>query len=145
VARLILNDEKRNVIESSLLSRYPATGGTVPQDEVVDTTMNLCGSVLLMTEIGTYRDCLQGISLGPIPWAGKETLRDAVASHFQPQKILTPDKPRFESIFNARNIHKMGGITIKWTCNLADHLYLKNDDKTLLVFHCVTFLEHQTR
>lgn len=45
--------------------------------------------------------------------------------------------------FDAWNIEAVGGINIKFTDNLADHLLLVEEDTVLLVFHHASFLECQ--
>jgi hypothetical protein len=52
---------------------------------------------------------------------------------------------RLPKTFDAWAIERIGGISIQFTDNLADHLLLVNDDTTLLVFHHVAFLELQTK
>ncbi|UPK97855.1 hypothetical protein LCI18_008790 [Fusarium solani-melongenae] len=45
--------------------------------------------------------------------------------------------------FDAWGLENVAGIKIEFTDNLADHLYLANDNTQLYVFHHVTYLEHQ--
>ena len=47
--------------------------------------------------------------------------------------------------FTAEHLERIGGIRIRWTSNLADHLLLKNDDADLMLFHQVSILELHTR
>jgi len=48
-------------------------------------------------------------------------------------------------IFTARNIDRIGGIRIRWTNNLADHLRLSDDDGAVFIFHHASFLKFQQR
>jgi hypothetical protein len=96
-----------------------------------------------MAEIGTHKYGFSGMN--PLPWAGQQTLRQAVHQYFQPEKRLSADNPRIRSLFTARNINHISGIKIKWTENIVDHLLLTDDDQTLFVFHCVSFLKHHQR
>ncbi|KAL8947280.1 MAG: hypothetical protein Q9222_006417 [Ikaeria aurantiellina] len=43
--------------------------------------------------------------------------------------------------FTAANLERIGGIQIRWTDNLADHLLLRDDDTKLMLFHHVSALE----
>ncbi|TGJ81043.1 hypothetical protein E0Z10_g7723 [Xylaria hypoxylon] len=58
---------------------------------------------------------------------------------------LQPDKPQIGRIFTALNLRKIGGMRIEWTRNLADHLRLVDDDKTVSIFDCVAFLKFQRK
>ena len=50
---------------------------------------------------------------------------------------------KLEKQFNALNLHRIAGIRIFWTDNLADHLRMMNDDKTVAIFYHASFLEYQ--
>lgn len=43
--------------------------------------------------------------------------------------------------FTAANLEKIAGIQVQWTSNLAGHLSLKDDEKKVMLFHQVSFLE----
>ena len=43
--------------------------------------------------------------------------------------------------FTAANLEKIGGIEIRWTNNLADHLLLRDDDTKLMLFHHASALK----
>lgn len=145
VARQMLKDRTRDEVKSYILAKYPINPNAFPGDKAVETTVNLCGSLLLMTEIGSERAVIAQFLQRPLLWNGSQTLREAVRAHFQPRKHLQPGIATLGRFFSARNIQQIGGISIKWTCNLADHLLLKDDDQTLFVFHCASFLEHHKR
>ncbi|KAI0429288.1 hypothetical protein F5Y09DRAFT_262673 [Xylaria sp. FL1042] len=75
------------------------------------------------------------------------TLRDFTETYFGPGAgvRLQPDKPQIGKIFTALNLRKIGGMRIEWTRNLADHLRLVDDDKTVSIFDCVAFLKFQRK
>ncbi|KAI1202030.1 hypothetical protein F5X97DRAFT_330906 [Nemania serpens] len=75
------------------------------------------------------------------------TLREFAELHFGPGAgpRLQPDKPQIGRIFTALNLRKIGGMRIAWTRNLADHLRLVDDDRSVSVFDCVAFLRFQER
>ncbi|KAI1311437.1 hypothetical protein F5Y03DRAFT_382173 [Xylaria venustula] len=83
---------------------------------------------------------------GTIRWnAG--TLREFTDKYFCPESgvRLQPDKPQIGRIFTALNLRKIGGMRTQWTRNLADHLRLVDDDKTVSIFDCVAFLKFQRK
>ncbi|KAI1369407.1 hypothetical protein F5Y08DRAFT_152819 [Xylaria arbuscula] len=76
------------------------------------------------------------------------TLRDFTTAYFGPAGSgvkLQPDKLQIGRIFTALNLNKIGGMRIEWTRNLADHLRLVDDDKTVSVFDCVAYLRFQRK
>lgn len=141
VTKMILSDMTRDHIRALLASQK--LGDSVSKDETaIHTTMDLCASLLLMAEpMHKY-----GFSRSnPLPWANHQTLRQAASQHFLPQKELRPDNPRFGKLFTARNLGHIGGMRIRWTNNLVDHLRLNDDDQTVFIFHCVGFLKYHQR
>ncbi|KAI0020053.1 hypothetical protein F4780DRAFT_770993 [Xylariomycetidae sp. FL0641] len=46
------------------------------------------------------------------------------------------------TFFNARNIERIAGIKVKLTTNLLDHLLLREELKTVTIFHHASFLKH---
>ncbi|KAK4099272.1 hypothetical protein N658DRAFT_430300, partial [Parathielavia hyrcaniae] len=83
------------------------------------------------------------LGLQPLTWSGHQTLRQAIGRHFQPEKELQPDNPRLGRLFTARNLAYVGGMKIKWTSNIVDHLLLSDDDQTVFIFHHAGFLRYQ--
>lgn len=76
------------------------------------------------------------------------TLRDFTTAYCGPAGSgvkLQPDKLQIGRIFTALNLNKIGGMRIEWTRNLADHLRLIDDDKTVSVFDCVAYLRFQRK
>ncbi|KAJ3579001.1 hypothetical protein NPX13_g1562 [Xylaria arbuscula] len=101
--------------------------------------------LLIMTSIGEPPLGTDGPNT--IHWnAG--TLRDFTTAYFGPAGSgvkLQPDKLQIGRIFTALNLNKIGGMRIEWTRNLADHLRLVDDDKTVSVFDCVAYLRFQRK
>ena len=101
---------------------------------------NFTVRVLTMIDVGELR---QGIKTGPSPrtWSAG-SLNDFMKQTFEP-RVLSDNK-RLEKLFNARNITRIAEINIRWTCNLADHLRLEDEDTAVQVFSHASFLElHQ--
>ncbi|KAI0450626.1 hypothetical protein F5B21DRAFT_528830 [Xylaria acuta] len=75
------------------------------------------------------------------------SLREFTEKYFGPRAgiKLQPDKPQIGRIFTALNLRKIEGMRIEWTRNLADHLRLVDDDKTVSIFDCVAFLRFQRK
>ncbi|TDZ16525.1 hypothetical protein Cob_v010488 [Colletotrichum orbiculare MAFF 240422] len=123
----------------------PASRGDRPlDDQAGDTALALCVALLVMMDIGSHQYSISGSTV--LRWDPDETLRHAVNRHFQSQKgILRSENARLGKLFTTRNLDLVGGLNIKWTHNLVDHLRLADDDKTVFIFHSVSFLKfHQT-
>lgn len=71
------------------------------------------------------------------------TLRSLIADHFNESQILAFERLRLPKTFDAWSLCKIGGIQIRFTDNLADHLLLVDDDAVVLVFHHVSYLNQQ--
>jgi hypothetical protein len=131
IAQQVLQDATRDEVCSRM-------GG---QSRTTDTTIDLCASLVLMAEVGVQKFGFSGCN--PLNWSGQQTLRQAVERHFQPVKELQPDNPRLGRLFTARNLAFVGGMKIKWTGNIVDHLLLSDDDQTVFIFHHAGFLRFQ--
>lgn len=71
------------------------------------------------------------------------TLRDLVAGYLSEPPVLAFERLRLPRAFNAWSLCIIGGIKIRFTDNLADHLLLVDDDAVVLVFHHVSYLKQQ--
>ncbi|KAM4060208.1 hypothetical protein HRG_002186 [Hirsutella rhossiliensis] len=139
VANKILSDSTKEEIRAALLG----TDAAPSHINCVETTIELCAGLLAMVEVGVHKYGFSGSN--PLSWYDKHSLREAIKQFFQPGQHLKPDNQKLERLFTAHNLSSIGGMRIKWTTNLVDHLMLTDDDQTVFIFHCVGFLEfHQS-
>ncbi|KAF5971214.1 hypothetical protein FBULB1_9354 [Fusarium bulbicola] len=141
VAQKIIAESTREQLHQ-LICNQTTSDNTLSRNDVIDNTINLCASLLLMTEIGQNQIGLSAHT--PIRWEGR-TLKNALAEHFTPQNFLNVDNPKLGKIFTGCNLSRISGIKIIWSTNLADHLRLTDDDGAVFVFHCASFLRFQAR
>lgn len=139
IAQMIHAELPRDNIYHDIASRIPSNDVS-GSAQAVDNTIDLCASVLLMTEIGKSQIGLSART--PVRWDG-DSLKAALAEYFTPQKTLDVDSPKLEKLFTARNLSRVGGLHIIWTTNLADHLRFIDDSHSVFVFHCASFLQFQ--
>jgi hypothetical protein len=139
IAKKILIDATRDEVCAYLGGG--SKGGDEDRARTADTTVNLCASLILMAEVGVQKFGFSGSN--PLTWSGQQTLRQAVERHFQPEKQLQPDFLRLGRLFTARNLSHVGGMKVKWTSNIVDHLLLSDDDQTVFIFHHAGFLRYQ--
>lgn len=142
LAKEILGSRSRQEIISA---NQPATSSEqTHEDQAGDTALALCVALLLMVNIGSHQYIIPGSTV--LLWEPKETLKSAVNRHFQSQRgVLRSENARLGKLFTTRNLDLVGGLRIKWTHNLVDHLRLADDDKTVFVFHSVGFLKFHQR
>lgn len=77
-----------------------------------------------------------------IAWESS-SLRDCVDEYSGETSKMSCESVKLPKAFNAWSIDTVGGIKVRLTDNLADHLLLVEDDTTVLVFHHASFLECQ--
>lgn len=67
-------------------------------------------------------------------WTGNVTLRTYLSqTQFPPS--TKGDTFRIPHAFNARNLNKIGGFSIRWTDLLSEHLALEREDIQIAIFH----------
>ncbi|KAJ4141787.1 hypothetical protein NW768_001005 [Fusarium equiseti] len=112
------------------------------QDDGHDHSIDLAARLLTMVEIGNLSYAFSGSR--KVEWLGG-SLEALLNQTFQPTPVLSPKNVKLDRIFNAFNLGAIAGIDIIWTNNLADHLRLMNDDKSVAIFHHASFLKRQQR
>jgi len=136
--QILLQDATRDELHSSLYANCPKDEHGEDQSSAIYSTLDLCGSLLLMAEVGKRKFTLPNAN--HLTWSGPQTLRQVVEKHFRPERELQSDSPKLGMEFTARNLAVIGGIKVKWTDNIVLHLRLSDDDQTVFVFHHVGFL-----
>ncbi|KAJ2993080.1 hypothetical protein NUW58_g1954 [Xylaria curta] len=141
MSRIIQQDKERASLHQDVSQQL---GADAPSMKIVDGSLNLCCRLILMMNIGEPPLGMDGPNT--IRW-DTGTLRQFTEEHFGPGAgtRLQPDKPQIGRIFTALNLRKIGGMRIEWTRNLADHLRLVDDEKTVFIFDCIAFLRFQRK
>ncbi|KFA56484.1 hypothetical protein S40293_01100 [Stachybotrys chartarum IBT 40293] len=143
VIKDVVGHLKTGASKKDVLSLRHTAGSSIDilDNASVENAANLAARLLIMCSVGRVPH--EANPRQYLEWRHDESLKDLVCSHFQSTHTLN-DAVRLPKNFNAWTIEKIGGITIQLTDSLADHLLLANDDRTLLIFHHVSFLERQT-
>lgn len=141
----------RDVIQSKLSSSHQNAS------EMIDNSIDLSASLLLMTNFGSYSYGFSGKARlswsesGTSPSDSSRTqppqsLRDFLEAYFAPDppSHASTETVKLEKIFKASNLCRIAGLHIVWTDNLADHLRLSDDDTRVHVFHHASFLQAQS-
>ncbi|KAK4444416.1 hypothetical protein QBC34DRAFT_360139 [Podospora aff. communis PSN243] len=138
IANLILQDEDKDSIIHNLAE---GSASTLRQRKLDEASIHLVAGLLTMAEVGVLESGATGRR--PLKWTGG-SLRSLLAAEFAPQKEMDASAAKIEKRFIANNISKIAGIELKWTSNLADHLLLHGDDKSVYIFHHAEFHKFQS-
>ena len=112
------------------------------EDDPQDHSIDLAARLLTMVEIGNLSYAFSGSR--KVEWLGG-SFKDLLSQIFPPTPVLSTKNVKLDKLFNAFNLGVIAGIDIIWTNNLADHLRLMNDDKSVAIFHHASFLKRQQR
>jgi hypothetical protein len=108
--------------------------------EILNNSVDLAARLYLMMSIG---DNKYAFSSGTSETWDEGNLKDFLSLYFNDPQRLSNSGIKFEKSFNAYNLGRIAGIRVKWTNNLMDHLRMIDaDDRTVEVFHHVSFLKH---
>ena len=110
-------------------------------DGLTDTMVDLAAATWLMLSIGKFPGDISYDE--PVVW--KEGYLHTTTAISLIIKTFPSDPTAKETVklpqsFTAANLEKIGGVEIRWTSNLADHLLLTDDDTKLMLFHQVSIL-----
>lgn len=141
----ILNGQNatRSSIDIQLQALISKSGSENHDDiaEIIEEAVDIAARLLVMIPTSLFpRSVISGGTI--LKWR-RGTVTELVATELSPQ-IKIKEHIKLEKAFNARNLERIGGIEIRWTCNLADHLRLRDDDKAVEIFHYASFMRlHQ--
>ncbi|KAG4428374.1 hypothetical protein IFR05_016144 [Cadophora sp. M221] len=137
-------DATRRSIEELLQERLADEEKEEPE-EIIDDAVDLTLRLLLMVPTGRHTTASRSVTLSggtKFNWKGG-TIQELVQREFGLQNSIK-EPIKLEKIFNARNLERIAGVEVRWTCNLADHLRMRDDDKAVEIFHYATYLKlHQ--
>jgi hypothetical protein len=108
--------------------------------QLIDGAIDLCASLLLMTDFGQAEHYFSGRR--KLDWTSG-TLQTCVSLGFNRTPSLEHKGIKLERTFNAESLNRLAGLKIVPTTNLLDHLRLTNDDTKVHIFHHASFLNHQ--
>jgi hypothetical protein len=140
IAKFLKNNCSRQEIRwylQSTLSNAAASNSY----SLLNRSIELTASLLLMVDFGDHINGFNGHT--QLKWNDSSSLEDFISCYFSQPPILGNEGVKLQRIFNARSLERIAGLKIIWTNNLADHLRLTDDDRTVEIFHQATFLEAQ--
>jgi hypothetical protein len=90
-----------------------------------------------MLDVGEFQNAYSGRK--KLLWV-EGSLNEFVQETLTQATSLDHDMIRFDSAFKVCNMVRIAGFRVELTCNLSDHLRLRDIDKTVTVFHHASFL-----
>lgn len=132
----------RQEIRASLLKRLQHIDHVfIPtpniSDDMLDRAIDLAARLFLMIKIGSVPHSItNGV---PLQW-NHGTIRQFTLQQFDIPPVLSCNGVKLPKLFNARNLERIGGIRIRWTSDLTEHLRMVDDDERVAIFGHPTFL-----
>lgn len=139
VARLLRSNVTHKEVVGKVGQRLSATITQVPS-EYREEVVYFAARLLVMINVGRFMS--EAHTRRNVPW-GSSSLSACVQEHFAEAPKMSCEGGKLPRAFNAWTIETVGGIRVKFTDNLADHLLLVEDDSAVLLFHHASFLECQ--
>ncbi len=133
-------DSRRyNIIDALPQSRHwRQHASTTEELKLSIASIDLAARIWLSVSIGSIERALTPGNI--VVWDDGETLSESLLRAVWPQSQLN-ENVKLPRTFTAANLERIAGLKVKWTSNLADHLALREDDTTVMLFHQASFLE----
>ncbi|KAK4464545.1 hypothetical protein QBC42DRAFT_43452 [Cladorrhinum samala] len=118
-----------------------------PSEDQLMASVDVAVRLWLTVDVSSFKSRRQGL----LSWKSTETLSEVVQAHFrnleQEQPFLTPaaDRGQVDSNLTAKFLVKYRGYNIIWTSNLAVHLAIDWEYKTITVYEHKVFLDNQLK
>ncbi|KAI0007014.1 hypothetical protein F4779DRAFT_619987 [Xylariaceae sp. FL0662B] len=134
-------------IKTRLASRFASSYGsdaTKTSESQIDNAISLVIRLLMMLDVGNFQNAYTGRAR--FVWES-----GTVDDFLRNIPIFSRNAPthgsggKFNAVFNARGIERIAGIKVRLTTNISDHLLLREEMKTLTVFHHASFLKRQQK
>lgn len=138
VTRQVKAGSSRAEIKDTL--RFKLTTTHAREDELLETSIDLATSLLLMIDCGSLALGFSGKT--EISWTDG-CLRLHLEEWFGERPVLAHNGIKLTKNFTALHLCRIAGMEIVWTDNLIDHLRLTEDDTKVHIFHHASFLERQ--
>ncbi|KAJ3496222.1 hypothetical protein NLG97_g2815 [Lecanicillium saksenae] len=138
--RMLRSGQERRVVKDQLRGKLTAPHEN--EDEILDNSIDLAASVLLMMNFCSYSYGFSGRRW--LNWNNGNSLHTLLREFFYDHCAeVRKDNAKLEKVFTAHNLTRIAGLEVVWTDNMLDHLRLTDDDQRVHIFHHASFLEVQ--
>lgn len=139
----LVRTSTRAEIEAHIANRLTATE-LEKSCEIIGDAINLAIRLLLMVSTTRFKVMGQAYISGEtkLDWT-TGTIKEFCDTELVRPQTEMEEVVKLEKAFNARSLERIGGIKIRWTSNIVDHLRMRDDDKAVEIFHYASFLSFQ--
>ncbi len=138
IATHILDNASRSDIKRRLTEKYEAADGAL--DDALDASIDLAVRLVFMLDVGEFPNAFSGRR--KLVWLNG-SIQEFMQQTFPVQRKLSHGGLKLGRDFNVSSMVRIAGFNIELTTNLADHLRLRDADRTVMVFHHALFLRSQ--
>lgn len=130
----------RQAIRQNLAAKFQAEHTGL--EDTFDNSIDLAVRLVFMLDIGELRNAFSGRRR--LVWI-EGSLQEFVRDIFSDKISLGHEGIKLGIQFTARNLDRVTGFRVELTTHLADHLRLRYEDRTVSMFHHVSFLRCQQK
>ncbi|KAL4902092.1 hypothetical protein BDW74DRAFT_169809 [Aspergillus multicolor] len=135
-----LSKSHSDLVDERLIQKYGRKAESLDSDNVLDACINLAVRLVFMLDVGDFPNAFSGRK--KLVWTSG-TIQDFMQETFPERLGLNHDGVKLGKGFDVSNIVRIAGFKVELTANLADHLRLRDADKTVKIFHHASFLKCQ--
>lgn len=141
IATHFQNGSCRQTIQQALATAYHVKNATESED-TFDSSIDLAVRLVFMLDIGELRNAFSGRRR--LIWT-EGSVQEFVRDIFSDKISLSHGGIKLGTPLTARNLDRVTGFRVELTTNLADHLRLRYEDRTVSMFHHASFLRCQQK
>ncbi|PCH03616.1 Hypothetical protein PENO1_031420 [Penicillium occitanis (nom. inval.)] len=135
----ILKDVSLQDVKVKLLELCSQQNEAYSEDNL-HASIHLAVRLIFMPDVGEFRNAFSGRR--KLVWRNGP-LKTFIEEIFSKEIHLEHERIKLGPVFNVCNIVRIGGFKVELTTNLADHLLLRDADRTLTIFHHASYLMSQ--
>ncbi|KAF3402145.1 hypothetical protein DPV78_004664 [Talaromyces pinophilus] len=141
IAKDILDERPYHEVKARLCERCTLSNSP-HSDNALKSSIDLTVRLIYMLDVGEFRNAFSGRR--KLVWRNGP-LKTFIEDIFSKEIHLEHDRIKLGPVFNACNLVRIAGFKVELTTNLADHLLLRDTDRTLTIFHHASYLMGQRR
>jgi hypothetical protein len=142
IADQLRNNDSKGEIQKALLALDTQQRNEQVKEQMAEGSIRLGVRIFAMVDTGPPSGN-RTHGPAPLPWQDNNVDLQTILAKYFTTSFADPGNTKFDEDFTAFNLQRLAGLEIRWTDNLADHLRLIENDRTLCIFHHATFLRRQ--
>lgn len=140
----IITDIRGQASHEDIMAKLMGKCNMPMPSQRLQNAIDLALRLLIMMDVGVFDNVYTG--RGNVTWT-TGTLTDFLKrlGLFNACPVIPCLGVKLESSFHVCNIERIAGLKVQLTTNLHDHLLLREDIRTVFVFHHAAFLQNHRR